>query len=133
MFWQLCLRSAVISLSIFLSDLYCNWQPFLIYCALLLKISPDFIRVCFSVFHSCFGVISREEKNNAILLCCFRIGSYCLADLVIFDILISRYFNEGTVLAHYADVLGLLLRLRQICCHTYLLTNAVSSSGPSGR
>ncbi|EPY79050.1 helicase-like transcription factor [Camelus ferus] len=43
-----------------------------------------------------------------------------------------RYFNEGTVLAHYADVLGLLLRLRQICCHTHLLTNAVSSSGPSG-
>ncbi|XP_023388923.1 helicase-like transcription factor isoform X6 [Pteropus medius] len=43
-----------------------------------------------------------------------------------------RYFNEGTVLAHYADVLGLLLRLRQICCHTQLLTNAVSSSGPSG-
>ncbi|KAF6118993.1 helicase like transcription factor [Phyllostomus discolor] len=45
---------------------------------------------------------------------------------------IGRYFNEGTVLAHYADVLGLLLRLRQICCHTHLLTNAVSSSVPSG-
>lgn len=45
---------------------------------------------------------------------------------------IGRYFNEGTVLAHYADVLGLLLRLRQICCHTHLLTNTVSSSGPSG-
>ncbi|XP_054981886.1 helicase-like transcription factor isoform X3 [Sorex araneus] len=44
---------------------------------------------------------------------------------------IGRYFNEGTVLAHYADVLGLLLRLRQICCHTHLLTNAVSSSGSS--
>ncbi|XP_012638282.1 helicase-like transcription factor isoform X2 [Microcebus murinus] len=43
---------------------------------------------------------------------------------------IGRYFNEGTVLAHYADVLGLLLRLRQICCHTRLLTNAVPSSGP---
>ncbi|ELW65142.1 Helicase-like transcription factor [Tupaia chinensis] len=45
---------------------------------------------------------------------------------------IGRYFNEGTVLAHYADVLGLLLRLRQICCHTHLLTDVVSSSGPSG-
>ncbi|KAM6224475.1 helicase-like transcription factor [Rhynchocyon petersi] len=45
---------------------------------------------------------------------------------------IGRYFNEGTVLAHYADVLGLLLRLRQICCHTHLLTNAVSSSGSTG-
>ncbi|XP_014443766.1 helicase-like transcription factor isoform X2 [Tupaia chinensis] len=44
---------------------------------------------------------------------------------------IGRYFNEGTVLAHYADVLGLLLRLRQICCHTHLLTDVVSSSGPS--
>nr|XP_023411199.1 helicase-like transcription factor isoform X5 [Loxodonta africana] len=45
---------------------------------------------------------------------------------------IGRYFNEGTVLAHYADVLGLLLRLRQICCHTHLLTSAASSSGPTG-
>ncbi|XP_045150954.1 helicase-like transcription factor isoform X2 [Echinops telfairi] len=44
---------------------------------------------------------------------------------------IGRYFNEGTVLAHYADVLGLLLRLRQICCHTHLLTNAVSPSAPT--
>nr|XP_048308564.1 helicase-like transcription factor [Myodes glareolus] len=46
--------------------------------------------------------------------------------------IIGRYFTEGTVLAHYADVLGLLLRLRQICCHTHLLTNSMSSSGPSG-
>uniref|UniRef100_A0A8C6RH83 Helicase-like transcription factor n=1 Tax=Nannospalax galili TaxID=1026970 RepID=A0A8C6RH83_NANGA len=45
---------------------------------------------------------------------------------------IGRYFTEGTVLAHYADVLGLLLRLRQICCHTQLLTSAVSSSSLSG-
>nr|KAF6477653.1 helicase like transcription factor [Molossus molossus] len=45
---------------------------------------------------------------------------------------IGRYFNEGTVLAHYADVLGLLLRLRQICCHTHLLTSAVSPAAPSG-
>ncbi|XP_053454891.1 helicase-like transcription factor isoform X3 [Nycticebus coucang] len=45
---------------------------------------------------------------------------------------IGRYFNEGTVLAHYADVLGLLLRLRQICCHTHLLTNVVSSTGSAG-
>ncbi|XP_068960819.1 helicase-like transcription factor isoform X2 [Petaurus breviceps papuanus] len=45
---------------------------------------------------------------------------------------IGRYFNEGTVLAHYADVLGLLLRLRQLCCHPHLFTNTASSSGPSG-
>uniref|UniRef100_A0A2K6FZQ4 Helicase like transcription factor n=1 Tax=Propithecus coquereli TaxID=379532 RepID=A0A2K6FZQ4_PROCO len=43
---------------------------------------------------------------------------------------IGRYFNEGTVLAHYADVLGLLLRLRQICCHTRLLTNAPHAKCP---
>lgn len=44
---------------------------------------------------------------------------------------IGRYFTEGTVLAHYADVLGLLLRLRQICCHVHLPTNGTSSSDPS--
>ncbi|XP_059587002.1 helicase-like transcription factor isoform X2 [Alligator mississippiensis] len=42
---------------------------------------------------------------------------------------ISRYFSEGTVLAHYADVLGVLLRLRQLCCHPHLCTNASSFSG----
>uniref|UniRef100_A0A8C0J612 Helicase like transcription factor n=1 Tax=Chelonoidis abingdonii TaxID=106734 RepID=A0A8C0J612_CHEAB len=41
---------------------------------------------------------------------------------------ISRYFNEGTVLAHYADVLGVVLRLRQLCCHPHLCTNTSSSS-----
>ncbi|XP_041515135.1 helicase-like transcription factor [Microtus oregoni] len=46
--------------------------------------------------------------------------------------IIGRYFTDGTVLAHYADVLGLLLRLRQICCHIHLLTNGISSSGSSG-
>ncbi|XP_075807202.1 helicase-like transcription factor isoform X3 [Microtus pennsylvanicus] len=45
--------------------------------------------------------------------------------------IIGRYFTDGTVLAHYADVLGLLLRLRQICCHIHL-TNGISSSGSSG-
>ncbi|XP_034355885.1 helicase-like transcription factor isoform X2 [Arvicanthis niloticus] len=44
---------------------------------------------------------------------------------------VERYFNDGTVFAHYADVVGLLLRLRQICCHTLLLTNDISSSDPS--
>ncbi|XP_019388108.1 PREDICTED: helicase-like transcription factor [Crocodylus porosus] len=42
---------------------------------------------------------------------------------------ISRYFSEGTVLAHYADVLGVLLRLRQLCCHPHLCTNTSSFSG----
>ncbi|XP_009882765.1 PREDICTED: helicase-like transcription factor [Charadrius vociferus] len=41
---------------------------------------------------------------------------------------ISRFFSEGTVLAHYADVLGVLLRLRQLCCHRRLCINTSSSS-----
>ncbi|XP_077204829.1 helicase-like transcription factor isoform X2 [Paroedura picta] len=41
---------------------------------------------------------------------------------------ISRYFNEGTVLTHYADVLGALLRLRQLCCHPQLCASTPSST-----
>uniref|UniRef100_A0A8C0B6A6 Helicase like transcription factor n=1 Tax=Buteo japonicus TaxID=224669 RepID=A0A8C0B6A6_9AVES len=44
---------------------------------------------------------------------------------------ISRFFSEGTVLAHYADILGVLLRLRQLCCHPHLCINASSSFSPS--
>ncbi|XP_075617925.1 helicase-like transcription factor isoform X2 [Balearica regulorum gibbericeps] len=40
---------------------------------------------------------------------------------------ISRFFSEGTVLAHYADILGVLLRLRQLCCHPRLCMNTSSS------
>ncbi|NXT77050.1 HLTF factor, partial [Zapornia atra] len=40
---------------------------------------------------------------------------------------ISRFFSEGTVLAHYADILGVLLRLRQLCCHPHLCKNTSSS------
>uniref|UniRef100_A0A8B9Q0K5 Helicase like transcription factor n=1 Tax=Apteryx owenii TaxID=8824 RepID=A0A8B9Q0K5_APTOW len=40
---------------------------------------------------------------------------------------INRFFSEGTVLAHYADILGVLLRLRQLCCHPHLCTNTSSS------
>ncbi|XP_008941944.1 PREDICTED: helicase-like transcription factor, partial [Merops nubicus] len=40
---------------------------------------------------------------------------------------ISRFFSEGTVLAHYADILCVLLRLRQLCCHPHLCQNASSS------
>lgn len=46
---------------------------------------------------------------------------------------ISRYFNEGTVLTHYADVLGALLRLRQLCCHPRLCTAASSSNCVEGK
>ncbi|ETE68105.1 Helicase-like transcription factor [Ophiophagus hannah] len=41
---------------------------------------------------------------------------------------ISRYFTEGSVLAHYADVLGALLRLRQLCCHPSLCSSVSQSS-----
>ncbi|NXN52398.1 HLTF factor, partial [Rynchops niger] len=41
---------------------------------------------------------------------------------------ISSFFSEGTVLAHYADILGVLLRLRQLCCHPHLCINTSSSS-----
>ncbi|NXX57749.1 HLTF factor, partial [Scopus umbretta] len=40
---------------------------------------------------------------------------------------ISRFFSEGTVLVHYADILGVLLRLRQLCCHPHLCINKPSS------
>ncbi|KAM9279237.1 helicase-like transcription factor [Morus bassanus] len=40
---------------------------------------------------------------------------------------ISRFFSEGTVLAHYADILGVLLRLRQLCCHPHLCINTSPS------
>ncbi|KFP36238.1 Helicase-like transcription factor, partial [Chlamydotis macqueenii] len=39
---------------------------------------------------------------------------------------ISRFFSEGTVVAHYADILGVLLRLRQLCCHPHLCINTSS-------
>ncbi|NXE54631.1 HLTF factor, partial [Casuarius casuarius] len=45
---------------------------------------------------------------------------------------INRFFNEGTVLAHYADILGVLLRLRQLCCHPHLCTNTSSSFSVAG-
>uniref|UniRef100_A0A672VED3 Helicase like transcription factor n=1 Tax=Strigops habroptila TaxID=2489341 RepID=A0A672VED3_STRHB len=45
---------------------------------------------------------------------------------------ISRFFSEGTVLAHYADILGVLLRLRQLCCHPRLCINTSSSSFSAG-
>ncbi|NP_001090145.1 helicase-like transcription factor L homeolog [Xenopus laevis] len=40
---------------------------------------------------------------------------------------ISRYVDEGTVLSHYADVLAVLLRLRQLCCHPHLVSSTLST------
>ncbi|XP_040283968.1 helicase-like transcription factor [Bufo bufo] len=42
--------------------------------------------------------------------------------------IIGRYFNEGTVLTHYADVLAVLVRLRQLCCHPHLVSSSSSSA-----
>ncbi|NXL45864.1 HLTF factor, partial [Podilymbus podiceps] len=46
---------------------------------------------------------------------------------------ISSFFSEGTVLAHYADILGVLLRLRQLCCHPHLCINKSSSSSADNK
>ncbi|XP_077417628.1 helicase-like transcription factor isoform X2 [Vanacampus margaritifer] len=42
---------------------------------------------------------------------------------------IGRYVAEGTVLRNYADVLAILMRLRQHCCHPDLLANTTSDAG----
>ncbi|XP_075717560.1 helicase-like transcription factor isoform X2 [Rhinoderma darwinii] len=46
---------------------------------------------------------------------------------------IGRYFQEGTVLTHYADVLALLVRLRQLCCHPHLVSSNLSSISLAAR
>lgn len=42
---------------------------------------------------------------------------------------IGRYVTEGTVLRNYADVLAILMRLRQHCCHPDLLGKTSSDLG----
>uniref|UniRef100_A0A6Q2WVQ9 Helicase-like transcription factor n=1 Tax=Esox lucius TaxID=8010 RepID=A0A6Q2WVQ9_ESOLU len=42
---------------------------------------------------------------------------------------ISRYVEEGSVLRNYADVLAILVRLRQFCCHPDLLGSTLSQTG----
>ncbi|XP_040915954.1 helicase-like transcription factor isoform X2 [Toxotes jaculatrix] len=43
--------------------------------------------------------------------------------------IIGRYVAEGTLLRNYADVLVILMRLRQHCCHPDLLAKASSELG----
>nr|XP_046268617.1 helicase-like transcription factor isoform X2 [Scatophagus argus] len=45
---------------------------------------------------------------------------------------IGRYITEGTVLRNYADVLAILMRLRQHCCHPDLLAKVSSDLGAAG-
>ncbi|XP_066455315.1 helicase-like transcription factor isoform X1 [Eleutherodactylus coqui] len=47
--------------------------------------------------------------------------------------IIGRYFREGTVLTHYADVLAVLVRLRQLCCHPHLVSSSFSSTSLAAR
>ncbi|XP_064806427.1 helicase-like transcription factor isoform X2 [Oncorhynchus masou masou] len=42
---------------------------------------------------------------------------------------VSRYVAEGTVLRNYADVLAILVRLRQFCCHPGLLGKTTTHTG----
>lgn len=42
---------------------------------------------------------------------------------------VSRYVAEGTFLKNYADVLAILMRLRQHCCHPDLLPKMYTDSG----
>ena len=39
---------------------------------------------------------------------------------------VYRYMAVGTVLSNYADVLAILMRLRQHCCHSDLLAKLSS-------
>jgi len=39
-------------------------------------------------------------------------------------LVIGKYFKTGTVLNNYADVLAILMRLRQLCCHPKLCASA---------
>ncbi|XP_069753508.1 helicase-like transcription factor isoform X2 [Narcine bancroftii] len=43
--------------------------------------------------------------------------------------IIGRYFSEGSVFTHYADVLAILVWLRQLCCHPRLFANSSAVMG----
>ncbi|XP_009296828.1 helicase-like transcription factor isoform X2 [Danio rerio] len=44
--------------------------------------------------------------------------------------IVGRYFQEGTFMANYADVLTILMRLRQCCCHPSLVGNYTAADVP---
>ncbi|XP_056599172.1 helicase-like transcription factor isoform X3 [Triplophysa dalaica] len=43
---------------------------------------------------------------------------------------IDRYFQEGSVMTNYADVLAILVRLRQYCCHPSLVGKYTGGADP---
>ncbi|KAL2918126.1 hypothetical protein HK105_202053 [Polyrhizophydium stewartii] len=44
----------------------------------------------------------------------------------------NAYLREGTVMKNYTNILVLLLRLRQACCHPLLIAHDLEQVGPSG-
>ncbi|XP_048018521.1 LOW QUALITY PROTEIN: helicase-like transcription factor [Megalobrama amblycephala] len=44
--------------------------------------------------------------------------------------IVGRYFQEGTVMTNYADVLAILVRLRQCCCHPSLVGKYTVAGDP---
>lgn len=45
--------------------------------------------------------------------------------------IIGRYFQEGTIMTNYADVLAILVRLRQYCCHPSLVGKYTGAGDPA--
>ena len=44
-----------------------------------------------------------------------------------------RYFKTGNILHNYADVLAILMRLRQLCCHPKLCAGALALSSTESK
>ena len=44
--------------------------------------------------------------------------------ILLYSHIYYRYFRQGTLLHHYGEVLAILMRLRQICCHPRLVGRA---------
>uniref|UniRef100_A0A8C1YGX8 Helicase-like transcription factor n=1 Tax=Cyprinus carpio TaxID=7962 RepID=A0A8C1YGX8_CYPCA len=62
-------------------------------------------------------ILSEEEREEWVH---FRQKTACL----------YRYFEEGTVMTNYADVLAILVRLRQHCCHPSLVGKYTRADDP---
>jgi SNF2 family DNA or RNA helicase len=39
----------------------------------------------------------------------------------------GRFFKQGTLLRHYGEVLAIMVRLRQMCCHPFLVVKTASA------
>lgn len=61
--------------------------------------------------------------GGGVCLCCYERFLFSIGCGVVLKSpsLLCRYVKEGTVLTNYADVLAILVRLRQLCCHPALL------------